>query len=459
MRLDINLSQKQILSAQLIQSVEILQMSAQELEKYVEELSLENPVIELSGFSDETSGAPSSDSELIRKAEWLSSTDRQNRAYYKNDGYDGGGQDSWQDIRQTEETLSEHLHSQLIIGDFSDKERGILEFLILSLDSSGYLTISPEAAAEYLNVPEALVRGLVRVIQALDPAGVGAYDLPECLMLQTERLGLSGHIINAVISDHLNDLAKNHISKIAKELHAPTEDILKACEIIRNLNPKPGSYFSDRQQPGYVRPDAVIVKTADGFEAVTAGFERPLFNISDLYENMLRQTEDESVKKYLKEKMSQAKWLTECISDRKSSVERIVGAIVELQQDFFLKGPGHKRPMRLADLSGITGLHESTVSRAMREKYLQCQWGVFQLNYFLTSVAVVSKESESKTPEQVKELIKEIIDGEDKGSPFSDQQICSRLEASGLPISRRTVNKYRTEMGIPDKSGRSVKNN
>lgn len=457
MKLNLDISQKQVLSPQLIQSVEILQMSSLELEKYVEDLALENPVIELPDFSGEAPVPSAARMERIRKAEWLSKTDRQNRSYY-DDGSGDSIQNSLWDRRQSEETLSDHLLSQLVLEDFSETERKILEFLILSLDSSGYMTMTEEATAKHLGVDESTVIKMADLIRTLDPQGVGAESLSDCLLLQLEYLGLSDEVTTSIVRDHLEDLAKNHISKIARELHAPIEEILKACEIIRNLNPKPGSYFSNREQTGYIRPDALVLETPEGFDVIADGPDRPLFSISSYYEGLLNETEDTEAKKYLQDKLSQAKWLSGCITDRKSSMLAITEAIVDIQKEFFQKGPGHKCPLRLQDISERLSLHESTVSRAMREKYLQCKWGIFQLNYFLTPVASVSGQQEARTPEQMKAMISEIIQGEDKSSPLSDQQISDALKLKGSPLSRRTVNKYRTEMGIPDKSGRNSKN-
>ena len=172
---------------------------------------------------------------------------------------------------------------------------------------------------------------------------------------------------------------------------------------------------------------------------------------------MQKNTADEEAKKYLQEKIQQAQWVTNCISQRTSTLSRVMHVLVEKQNDFFMNGIGYKHPMRLTDIAEELELHESTISRAMRGKYLQCSWGVFPLNYFLTSVAAKSTDnSEDKTPEQIKSLIQKVIDEEDKKKPYSDQAISKKLEDYDVKISRRTVNKYRTEMGLPDKSGRKA---
>lgn len=453
MELKIDISQKQILSQHMVQSMEILQMSAQELEGYIEKLALENPVIEI---PDSYSPQPDTKQEdLQRKMDWLESTDLQNKVYYQQERSAENMQENWHDSRESEEDLSDYLLSQLLLADYTKQERGIVEFLIRSLDSRGYFTDDISSVAEYFSIPEELVTKLLEDIQSLDPAGVGARDLRECLLLQLHRNKDYSPVTEAMIENHMDDIAKNHLPDIAKKLHISIDDVLDACDEIRALNPKPGNSFSSREHLRYISPDAVVVKLADQFEILINEYQYPNFSISNYYQELLKSTQDEEAKKYLQEKVQQAQWVSNCITQRTSTLSRVMHVLVEKQHDFFLNGIGHKRPMRLVDLADELQLHESTISRTLRGKYLQCSWGVFPLNYFLTSVATKTSDSaEEKTPEQIKALIQKIIDDEDKKKPYSDQAISQKLEEYDIKISRRTVNKYRTEMGLPDKSGR-----
>lgn len=453
MKQNLELTQKQILSQHMIQSMEILQMSATELENYLENLSMENPVVELSENRQTETDAKAL--EMARKMEWLSSTDRQNRVYYEDDGDAENAESNWQDIRDSGEDLAGYLMSQLLTADYLDEERQILEYIIYSLDSKGYFTEDAREVAQQFGVSEHTVLHLLGEIQELDPAGVGARDLRECLVKQLHRKENYSRITETVILFYLDEVAKNHLPQIAKKMKVSVDEILDACEEIRSFNPKPGNAFSDRERLKYISPDAVIVHVDDHFEILINEYQYPKFAISSFYEDMAKTVEDAETKKYLKEKIAQAQNVAGSIEQRNSTLSKVLHVLVELQQDFFLKGPGNKRPMRLADLADVTELHESTISRTLRSKYLQCHWGVFPLNYFLTSVAVTNQQSgEEQTPEYIKQKMQEVIDQEDKKKPLSDEAISKRLAEMEIPISRRTVNKYRQEMGIPDKSGR-----
>lgn len=455
MELKIEISQKQILSQRMIQSMEILQMSSVELEAYVENLSLENPVVELEASYD-TSAQDSSQADLQRKLDWLESTDRQNHIYYQQDRDTENLQDSWNVSGQEGEQLSDYLLSQLICTDYSAQDREIIEYMILSLDQRGYLTEDPASIAERFHTGLKPIERLLLDVQALDPAGVGARDLTECLLLQLHRRKDFSPLTETLITNHLEDIGKNHLPAIAKQLHVTMDEIQKSGEEIRSLNPKPGNSFSDRQQLRYITPDIFVVKLENKPEILINEYQYPRFSISTYYQQMLKESSDAEVQKYLSQKVQQAEWVQNCIAQRTSTLSRVTRVLVEKQQDFFFQGPLYNHPLRLTDIAEALDLHESTISRAMRGKYLQCSWGIFPLNYFLT--ASVSKNNEKNgsgiTPLQMKEAIRKIIDAEDKQKPFSDRLISEELERQGMKLSRRTVAKYREELGIPDKSGR-----
>ena len=451
MEQQLSLTQKQILSQHLIQTMEILQMSAIELESYLENLSMENPVVELDDVREESRD----EKELARerKLEWLESTDYQNKVYYRDEDRDA--ESYWQDARDTGEVLSDYLLSQLLTEDNTDLEKQILEFIIYSIDSRGYFTDDTASIAETFSVPEETVLRLLSEIQKLDPAGVGARDLSECLLLQLSRRPGHSPVTEAIIKDHLDELGRNHIAGIARKMKLPVADVEAACEEIRSLNPKPGNSFSDRSQMAYISPDAVIVHVEDGFEILVNEYQYPRFHISTYYQELAKTVSDAETRTYLREKIRQAHAVADNIRQRSTTLSKVLHVIVDKQQDFFLRGVGNKRPLKLSDIAEATGLHESTISRTLRSKYLQCSWGVYPLNYFLTSVASKNAVSgEEQTPEYIKLRIKKIIAEENKERPLSDESISRALAEAQINISRRTVNKYRQELGIPDKSGR-----
>ena len=447
------LSQKQILLQHLIQSMEILQMSAIELEEYLENLSMENPVVEL----DSSRGEAESMKELMlsRKLEWLESTDYQNKVYYKEDKQSDDSY--WQDISDSGEVLSDYLMAQLVTPDYSEQEHQIMEYLIYSLDAKGYYTDDPAAAAEACGVSEEEILRLLSEVQQLDPAGVGARDLAECLLLQLIRKPTWNEVTETIIRCYLDEVARNHLSIIAKKMKISLSEVQDACEEIHTLNPKPGNAFSDRSWMQYISPDAVVVRVEDGFEILINEYQYPKFHISTYYQELEKTVTDAKTKKYLREKIQQAQNVAGNIQQRSSTLSQVLHVLVDKQQEFFLKGVGNRRPLKLSDIAEATGLHESTISRTLRSKYLQCTWGIYPLNYFLTSVAAKNAESgEEQTPEFIKSQIREIVENEDKKKPLSDEAINKCLSEKQIAISRRTVNKYRQEMGIPDKNGRKA---
>jgi len=451
----LNLTQKQQLSQQMIQSVQILQMSATELESYLEKLSTENPVIELSERENLPDSAEQMD--LQRKLDWLSSTDRQNLVYYQGDTDRDDPENNWQDSRATEETLEDYLKSQLLLKPYSDTERSVILYLINALDDSGFFRDSLEETAELFSIPVEEAERLLREVQSLDPAGVGARSLSECLVLQLERRQERCPLAETIAAEHLDAVAKNHLADLSRQLSVSMQEILSACEVIRSLNPRPGNSFSNRDLLAYVSPDAVVVTLKDHLEILVNEYQYPPFTISTAYQAMEQETSDPEAKKYLREKIAEAKNVSQSIRQRSSTLSLVLRVIVEVQKDFFLRGPGNKHPLKLSEIASRVDLSESTVSRALHSKHVQCRWGVYPLNYFLTSTAAASELSgEAQTAEQIKAAIKGIIDGEDKKKPLSDGAICSLLEKQDIKISRRTVNKYRQEMQIPDKAGRKA---
>ena len=451
MELKMDLSQKQIITQQMIQSMEILQMSTLELDNYLEKLSQENPVVELMETPvEQDSGIRE---KLYRNLEWLSSGDRQNKAYYQQDGSDLDNESNLQDIRNKGVSLSEFLLPQVMSEN--QPMRSILEYIIYSLDANGYYHDDLSALAEHFHITEDLASRLLMQVQSLDPPGVGARSLQECLILQLDRRGDALPYTRGIIENHLEDIARQHLKRIADKMHISMEEVQACCAQIRSLNPRPGNSFNDREALRYITPDAIVVQIDDHFEVIVNEYQHPRFVISNYYQKLSRESQDEDTRKYLVQKIKEAKNAENGIKLRASTLSKVMEILVTKQYDFFLKGPGHKRPMKLSDIAIQADLHESTVSRALRSKYLQCSWGIFSLNYFLTHTAVAGEsEEEDQTAEQIKQKLLQVIQQENKKKPLSDEGIRKELEKLDVQISRRTVNKYRQELGLPDKQGR-----
>lgn len=486
MKLGMHLEQKQIISQQMIQTLKVLEMNVTELEAYLTRLSAENPVVELesSEYRKETEDlALARQAEFERKLEWLSSADRQNRTYYADDAPDQG-LNAVQDPASSGETLAEHLHTQLLLKEYTARDFRILDFMARSLDSRGYFTEPLAIVTEHFSVTEDEAESLLRKLQELEPAGVGARDLKECLLLQLRRH--SGDLIfhfskdgtssaltaedllesakmtelaEQLVLHHLEDIARNHIDLIARKRGTTVPAVEAACSLIRRLNPKPGNAFSDGRALPYVRPDVIVIRREDApdFDVLVNDYQCPRLSVNSFYEALAQETDDPEAKKYLREKLAQIAQAKADLANRSSTLSRVAGLLVRLQSSFFLRGPGFRSPMVLSDLAGPLSLHESTVSRALKDKYLQCSWGVFPMNYFLNAAAVrKSAEEDGTGTDQVYRALQEVIDAEDKRKPLSDEKICAALAERGIQIARRTVNKYRKELGIPDKSGRKV---
>ena len=486
MKLGMHLEQKQIISQQMIQTLKVLEMNVTELEAYLTRLSAENPVVELepSEYRKETEDlALARQAEFERKLEWLSSADRQNRTYYADDAPDQG-LNAVQDPASSGETLAEHLHTQLLLKEYTARDFRILDFMARSLDSRGYFTEPLAIVTEHFSVTEDEAESLLRKLQELEPAGVGARDLKECLLLQLRRYSgdLSFHfgaggissaltaeeilesaktteLAEKLVLHHLEDIARNHIDLIARKCGTSVPEVEAACGLIRRLNPKPGNAFSDGRALPYVRPDVIVIRREDtpDFDVLVNDYQCPRLSVNSFYEALAQETDDPEAKKYLREKLAQIAQAKADLANRSSTLSRVAGLLVRLQSSFFLRGPGFRSPMVLSDLAGPLSLHESTVSRALKDKYLQCSWGVFPMNYFLNAAAVrKSAEEDGPGTDQVYRALREVIDAEDKRKPLSDEKICAALADRGIQIARRTVNKYRKELGIPDKSGRKV---
>ena len=457
MELSMSMKQTQTLSPQMMQSMEILQMGSQELLEYIQDQVQENPVLEM----EEKYGKGDDTAVLQRKLEWLESTDAQNRYYHQQDTEDDEKDpiSNYGTVDEREENLYLYVLSQLEVMDLEPELLPVGRFLVESLNQNGWLDESVEDLAEELGKPVEEVEKALAAVQSLEPAGVGARNLSECLVLQLQRRHEDSELAIRIARDYLDPLSKSRYGLIAKSLGVCQEEVRTACDLIRTLNPRPGGGFAARENLVYINPDLFVVNFPDHFELLTNDYFFPDLNISGYYCRMLKSTEDNEVKDYLMGKVRQAKWVVHSIEQRRSTLLRCAECILELQEEFFRRGPGHLKPMCLADIAQKVGVHESTVSRTVRDKYLQCASGVYPLSYFFSRslgapAARPGTEENTSSPDFAKALLKKLIGGEDKRKPLSDQKLCERMAREGCELSRRTVAKYRDELGIPSTTGR-----
>lgn len=458
MDLKLQVKQAQVLSQKMIQSAEILQMTSQELNTYISDLALENPVIDI---VESRSGELKKES--IEQQQWLNSFNEENYYLYQrqnnDDEYDF--RDSWNINTDDGETLQDYLWSQLVTVHFSEEQTEILKFMLECLDSKGYLTESTADISKYFHKDEKVVLNLLTCLQELEPAGVCARSLEECLKLQLERRKMLSPILASIIDNCLEMVAKNQIPSIARKLHLSAAETSACCQVIKSLNPKPGVSFSSREQLRYIIPDVTIVKFKEHFDILLNESMYPGIEVNSYYRQMNKNPDDQEVREYLNNKIRQAEWVKQCIAQRSKTLMEVSKSILKYQEGFFTYGPSHLTPLRLTDVASSLGIHESTVSRAVSKKYLQCSWGIYPMNFFFsrgvtlqTETGNASGQSQSITAADIKRAMREIIDSEDKKKPYSDRLLGERLAERGISISRRTVAKYREEEGISDASGR-----
>ncbi len=456
MKIELKTEQKLALSARMIQSAEILQMTALDLTEYLNEMALENPVIDLIP----PSSAELSDAEggRLKTQEQLSSVSytvpETQEAHDEDDS-----PDDWKFRDAHEESLTEYLWSQLLTSGLPKEDMSVLQFMLYCLDEHGYLEDSIDNLAAHWQRSEEDILRLLGILQGLDPAGVGARDLSECLLLQADRLGILTHDLEMLIRNHLDAIAKNHLPAICTSLGCTMAELNHNIRLIKSLNPKPGMAFSDRKQLSYLTPDVTVVKFQNRYDILPSDSRCPEIHINEYYAHLAQTTDAPDVLEYLNEKMRQADWLKTCIAQRSNTLMAITRAIVEFQKDFFTNGKAYLKPLRMADVAAAAGIHESTVSRAVRGKYLQCMWGIYPLNYFFPKGIFLSGSTAGieTAPDQasdVKDALRALVDGENKKKPYSDRILAEQLAAQGYSISRRTVAKYRDLLGIGDASGR-----
>ena len=444
MELRLNTSQKLALSEQMVLSAKILQMSMPELNEYLKEMAQSNPLVDY----DEKPVPDDSADMTGRKLEWLESGDEQNRIYYKDDRED---ESENKNFATSGETFEEHLLSQIRTQKLKPEIKLAAEFAVKSLDENGYLRESAETISYLTGINNEDTQKAIELIHTLDPIGSGARDLKECLLLQLMAEDNPDMTAAAIVESHIDDLARNKLKLIASKLGVSLDEAVKSAQKIKSLNPKPSRGFPSKDSPGYIVPDASIYKTPSGeYEVALSDFYMASLKINGYYKDIAKSDQDPGAIEYINEKLKQAQWVLKCIDKRNSTLSSTIEVIIEIQKAFFDCGPKSLIPMTLSDISSKLGLHESTVSRAVRDKYIQCSWGIFSLGYFFS--APVSKKEDSDTSDisrdSIKLRIRELINAENKKQPLSDKTISEVLEKEGISISRRTVAKYRESMGI-----------
>ena len=351
------------------------------------------------------------------------------------------------------ESMSEHLLEQLHLLNLTELQFKIGEYIVYNLRDDGYLDqeVTTESIGQIFEVPEEYAEKTLKTIQLIDPPGIAARDLQECLVLQLERKNEHGDLDIAirVLKEAHHDFFNRRFEKVADILDVTLDDVKHALEEIEKLNPKPGEGYSDERQ-NHIIPDFFVEKVDDKLVISLNEYKIPGLRISPTYKKMLRQPKklDKDVRKFLKEKVDSAKWFIKAIRQRQVTMQKTMDAIVEKQKDFFDKGPEFIKPMIMKDIADEIEMDISTVSRVCKGKYVETDHGVFELKYFFNE-GMETDDGEDLSTIKIKERIKEITGNENPRKPYSDEKLSQILKKEGIPIARRTVAKYREQLDIP----------
>ncbi|MBC2241416.1 RNA polymerase factor sigma-54 [Listeria booriae] len=445
MRLESNFVQKQqqtqsmklAMTQQLSQSIAMLQFNMEDLTAFLEEKALENPLIEIVPGVDM---AP--DYTTIRK----------------NNNATGTDVTDWlEQIADTTMTLADALKEQMQFLDMTSQQKLILLFLIESLDDNGYLQTDVDVVASALLASEGDVLEMLEVLQGFEPAGVGARDAKECILLQIERKEDAPLHAYDVIRDYFEDFANKRWKRIADGLGMNVLEIQDIADFVVTLNPKPGAEFeSDRVQ--YVVPDLILHHVGNELQVSVAKQFLPRMQFQEAYFQMMQATQEKDVAAFLKDKAGEFDWLKKGLEQRESTIGRVGEAIVRHQKDFFLHEGKHLQPLTLKEIAEEIDVHESTVSRAVNGKYMETAHGVYELKYFfsssLTKKATEESDAGDVSSQSIKNLIQQFVSNENKLKPLSDQKIVEMLDEQDIQVSRRAIAKYRGELNIPSSSKR-----
>ncbi len=438
-QLKTELRQELKLTPQLLQSMEVLQMASQELLEYISRCAEENPLLDQSDPPETAYEA------LRRQASWIDGGLRDRGSFVHEEGAAEAGQTD-----RELESLSAFLRDQLHRLRLPKSLAALCGYLTELVDEDGYLSQEDLDGLTGLKLPQALTERALEILQSLDPPGVGARSLSECLLLQLSRRGGEERAAMDIAARFLPELGRKHYAAIAQKLGVEVEDVRRAERIIAALEPYPGRAFQPAGPTAYIRPDVFIAELDGELKVVLNDYYLPRVSVNDYYLRLLKTSDEKETRDYLRQKLQQAKWLLDSLERRGSTLRRCASAVLEVQRPFFAGQTGELMPMTLSDLAERLELHPSTVSRAVRGKYLQCRQGTYPLRYFFSrpvSGGAVSRQA-------VKQILLTLVREEDPRHPLSDQALCRLLADRGIRVARRTVTKYRLELGVGSSTAR-----
>ena len=478
LRIAQNLSLQQKMAPQLIQSLQLLQMSTLELELEIKQQLELNPLLEETMEQREEVEEPAEEVEALKEEEELpQESEEVDWDALLDDQFDTGSYNSerteydpnWEVDREPQENritaippLVEQLHEQLALGDLSIELREIGEYIIGTPDDRGYLGCSVEEIAGDLDVEVEVVEQVLRTIQTFEPPGIAARDLRESLMIQLALSDLPlAELALEIVRDHMEDLTRRRLTRITRALGISNDLLKEALEVIENLQPYPGSPSSSDYnglltldtEVSYITPDLIVEKEGEEWVVALADGTLPALRINPEYADLMKEPKPkkgpDEVKTYVSKKLNDARWLINAIQQRRTTMLKVANYLVRAQMDFFEHGSSHLRPMVLQDVADAVEMHVSTISRVSNGKYMQTPHGVFELKFTFFDSRVSTDDGEDVSARSVKDKIARMVADEDKAKPLSDQEIADRLGEDGLKIAVRTIAKYRDQLKIP----------
>ena len=451
LKLDVVQTQRLRLTQTLRQSLDLLQISTLELEEILLQELQENPVLECDDALNE--GFESLEDVAKNEMEGTVASKAEEFSIEYADASDTGIQNDFDkknvlEIVTRNESLQEHLLSQIRMLSLPQEDIDILEQLITSLDDNGFLTVSKEFIQNNYNIASEKLDSLLAVLNTMEPVGCGVFNVTESLMVQAQYYYPEDDLLQVIIKNYLPNIQRLEYDRIAKNLNIRREEVKEKAILLTNLTPFPGALYLN-SKPIYVRPDIEVQVIDDEVVIQLVDNWIPRLYINAKYVQMLKQKKvDEKTRQFIHEKVSSAKNLITNIGRRNETLLLVAYAIMNRQKEFLQKGQGFLKPLIYADLESELGFHESTIARAVANKYAQTKWGVFEFKYFFVK-KIKSEHNDETSQDTILKRIKELVNGEMKHNPLSDEEILDVLRGEGIHIARRTIAKCRDMLSIP----------